>query len=92
MTIVKNSQTKYKKSNLVSEKVDDKEVVLNHHRGTIVTLNPTASEILFMLKTPKSFEEILGELRNKYDLVPVVDIERNLLILEKAGLIYQWKK
>lgn len=81
------AKIKYKRTDLVSEKIDDQEVVLNHLKGTIITLNPTASEIYSSLKTPKTINQIINQLEIKYVSVPVTDISSTLANMEKSGLI-----
>lgn len=92
MPSAKNNQARYKKTNLVSEKIGDKEVVLNHHKGTIISLNSTASEILSSLKSPKTLTQVVKLLEAKFVSVPLADIKASVKLMEHSGLIQKCLK
>lgn len=92
MPTAKNSQNRYIRTSLVSEKIEDKEIVLNHQKGTIISLNPSASEILSTLKSPKTPIQIIKLLEARFVSVSKVDVLASLKLMEEAGLIQKCSK
>lgn len=92
MSIARNNQTRYKRTNLISERIDGKEIVLNHQNGTIISLNSTASEILSSLKSPKTLTQVVKLLEAKFVSVPLADIKASVKLMEHSGLIQKCLK
>lgn len=80
---------KYKRKNLVSEKVGDETLIIDHEKGRLITLNQTAGYIWDLLKTPKTEKEVLDSYTKKYGRDKARDSLKALKDLKKPGVIVQ---
>lgn len=78
---------KYNRRNLVSEKINDYLVLLDHETGILVSLNSTASLIWGLLRKPITTKEIYHKVRKVYPDASSQDIGQCLKQLKKEKMI-----
>jgi len=85
------STTLYKRTKLVSEKANDGDFVfLNHDKGSLITISRTGMELLKFFNTPKSVDQVLALLREKYINVSSDEVNEVVTEMVNSGLITRW--
>lgn len=78
---------KYNRKNVVSEKIDDALVLLDHETSRLITLNLTASFIWGLLKKPITEKEIINKVNKTYPDAKKEDVLLCLRSLRSEKLV-----
>lgn len=78
---------RYHRKELVSEKIEDNLVVLDHETSRVIKLNQTACFVWKLLKKPLTLKEIMQRVCSSYSGVSLGDVKPllNTLVKEKIA-------
>ena len=74
----------YQQKNLVSEKVGEETLIIDHEKGNLITLNRTAGFIWDFIKQPKKQSQIVIAYAKRFGKEKENDAREGLLNLVKA--------